>query len=140
MAMYMTFTSLRAWPKGGGMVLLLAVNKFACHFLDSTFHHLNISIFVDCFKMYKQHNPVMDVSARTTMKSAAKYEKHCELQDSVNQERELNAYCIFGLFLKSCLLQCLLFLCGACHSSFTFSCFHVSMKLWLHTHMCLGGA
>jgi len=27
----------------------------------------------------------IDVSARTTMKGAAKCDKHCELQDSVNQ-------------------------------------------------------
>jgi len=27
----------------------------------------------------------MDVSARTTMKGAAKCDKHCELQNSVNQ-------------------------------------------------------
>ena len=31
--------------------------------------------------------PVMDVSARTTMKGAAKCDKHCELQDSVNQQK-----------------------------------------------------
>ena len=29
----------------------------------------------------------MDVSARTTMKGAAKCYKHCELQDSVNQQK-----------------------------------------------------
>ena len=29
----------------------------------------------------------MDVSARTTMKGAAKRDKHCELQDSVNQSQ-----------------------------------------------------
>ena len=29
----------------------------------------------------------MDVSARTTMKCAAKCDKHCELQDSVNQQK-----------------------------------------------------
>ena len=29
----------------------------------------------------------MDVSARTTMKGAAKCDKHCELQDSVNQQK-----------------------------------------------------
>ena len=30
---------------------------------------------------------MMDVSARTTMKGAAKCDKHCELQDSVNQQK-----------------------------------------------------
>ena len=29
----------------------------------------------------------MEVSARTTMKGAAKCDKHCELQDSVNQQK-----------------------------------------------------
>ena len=29
----------------------------------------------------------MDVSARTTLKGAAKCDKHCELQDSVNQQK-----------------------------------------------------
>ena len=29
----------------------------------------------------------MDVSARTTMKGAAKCDKHCDLQDSVNQQK-----------------------------------------------------
>ena len=53
----------------------------------------------------------MDVSARKAMKGAAKCDKHCELQDSVNQkkaERKL----LFGLFLKAYLLQCLCFSAG----------------------------
>ncbi len=48
-----------------------------------------------------------DVSARTTMKGAAKCDKHCDLQNSVNQqgfERILR----FRVPLKACLLQCLL--------------------------------
>ena len=68
------------------MDLLIAVSKFARHFLDLEFHHLNISHF----RLWLQdvnttQPPVMDVSARTTMAGAMKCVKHCELQDSVNQ-------------------------------------------------------
>ena len=38
---------------------------------------LSISVFLQL--------SAIDVSARTTMKGAAKCDKHCELQDSVNQ-------------------------------------------------------
>ena len=40
------------------------------------------------------------VLARTTMEGAAKCDKHCELQDSVNQE-EVERILLFGLFLKA---------------------------------------
>ena len=45
-------------------------------FVPQIFTIFTFSIFVNGFKM--------DVSARTTMKAAAKCEKHCELHDSVN--------------------------------------------------------
>lgn len=37
------------------------------------------------FPLYLLQLSAIDVSARTTMKGAAKCDKHCELQDSVNQ-------------------------------------------------------
>ena len=40
------------------------------------------------------------VLARTKMKAPAKCDKHCELQDSVNQ-KELESILLFGLFLKA---------------------------------------
>ena len=40
------------------------------------------------------------VLARTAMQGAAKCEKHCELQDSVNQQ-EVERILLFGLFLKA---------------------------------------
>ena len=42
----------------------------------------------------------MDVSARTTMKGAAKCDKHCELQDSVNQQ-EVERILLFRVILES---------------------------------------
>ena len=44
--------------------------------------------------------PVMDVSARTTMKGAAKCDKHCELQDSVKQQ-EVERILLFRVILES---------------------------------------
>ena len=46
----------------------------------------------------------MYVSARTTMRGAAKCDEHCVLQDSVNES--------FSLFLKASLFQCLLIVLG----------------------------
>ena len=40
------------------------------------------------------------VLARTTMKGAARCDKYCELQDSVNQ-KELERTLLFALFLKA---------------------------------------
>ena len=64
----------------------------------------------------------MDVSAPTTRKGAAKCDKHCELQDWVNQQN-VEHMLPFRVFLKTCLLQCLLFLCGVTQ----FSRFRVSV-------------
>ena len=44
--------------------------------------------------------PVMDVSARTTTKDAAKCDKHCDLQDSVNQQ-EVERIFLFRVILES---------------------------------------
>ena len=42
-----------------------------------------------------------DVSARTTLKGAAKNDKRCELQDSVNQQK-VNANCSFFFETSTC--------------------------------------
>ena len=42
----------------------------------------------------------MDVSARTTMKGAAKCDTHCELQDSVNQQK-VERILLFRVILES---------------------------------------
>ena len=61
---------------------------------------------------------------------AAKSDKHCELQDSVNQQ-EVERILLFGSFLKACLLQCLLFFLGGvslgCHV-FVFFMFQCSIR------------
>ena len=44
--------------------------------------------------------PVRDVSARTTMKGAAKCDTHCELQDSLNQQ-EVERMLLFRVVLES---------------------------------------
>ena len=50
----------------------------------------------------------MDVSVRSTMKGAAKCDKHCELQNSVNRQGLERILCSRG-FLSACLVQCLCF-------------------------------
>ncbi len=52
----------------------------------------------------------MDVSAQTTMKGAAKCDKHCELQNSANQW-DFERILLFQVLLKERLLQCLLHPC-----------------------------
>ena len=44
-------------------------------------HQLLLAIAIDYLQL-----SAMDVSARTTMKGAAKCDKHCELQNSVNRQ------------------------------------------------------
>ena len=39
----------------------------------------------------------MDVSVRTTMKGAAKCDKHCELQDSVNRQKLERILCFWDI-------------------------------------------
>ena len=68
---------------------MIAVSKVACHFfLDNNFHRLHI------FHVRRlpqdvstTQPPVIDVSARTTMKGAVRCDKHCELQDSVKRSK-----------------------------------------------------
>ena len=50
----------------------------------------------------------MDVSVRSTMKGAAKCDKHCELQNSVNRQGLERILCSRFL-LRACLVQCLCF-------------------------------
>ena len=55
------------------VVILSCIRILLLHYFQVDFHffHLQLS--------------ATDVSARTTMKGAAKCDKHCELQNSVNQ-------------------------------------------------------
>ena len=51
---------------------------FGCHFLDKNFHHLNIFHFRRWISVVcTTQLPVIAVSARTTMKGAAKCDMHC---------------------------------------------------------------
>ena len=83
---------LRALLKGcGGREGLVAVAAVCSLFLQSVsfdnlgLHRCVVSVVplapVFCFLQLS----ATDVSARTTMKGAAKCDKHCELQNSVNQ-------------------------------------------------------
>ena len=92
-----TFVHEALWPctwrsdvqlRGHGceVDLLIAVSNFACHFLDHNFLDLSIFHFRWLIQdVQTTQLTVFDVSAPTTMKGAAKCDKHCELQDSVNQ-------------------------------------------------------
>ena len=67
----------------------------------------------------------MDVSARKTMKGAAKCDKHCELQDSVNQQK-VERILLFRVIPES-MFASVSFVFSAGRGGVTFSCFHVSM-------------
>ena len=86
--MYMTFRRLRAWLRVGGGFFDYGQQSSPATVLTINFHHLNICHFRWWLTVvWTTQLPVMDVSARTTMKGAAKCDKHCELQDSVNQQK-----------------------------------------------------
>ena len=92
------FGHVQGWWAG----LLTAVNNFACHSLllfvfdtVAIFHLIRWQKGLDSTQL-----PVIDVSARTTMKGAAKCDKHCELQDSVNQW-EVARMLLFRVILES---------------------------------------
>ena len=69
----------------------------------------------------------MDVSARTTMKGAAKCDKHCELQDSVNQQK-VERILLFRVIPESMFTSVsFVFSAERVPQVSTFSCFHVSM-------------
>ena len=72
----------------------------------------------------------MDVSARTTMKGAAKCDKHCELQDSVNQQK-VERILLFRVIPES-MFAAVSFVFSAGRGGVMFSCFHVSMQHSLH--------
>ena len=79
--------------------MLIAVSKFACQFLHNNVHHLNI------FHVRRLPQdvsttqlPVIDVSARTTMKGAVRCDKHCELQDSAVRRR---THLLFRVIIES---------------------------------------
>ena len=77
----------------------------------------------------------MDVSARTTMKGAAKCDKHCELQDSVNQQK-VERILLFRVIPESMFasMSFVFFLRGVslrCHV-FVFSCFNAAFVALTH--------
>ena len=98
--------------------------------LTTTFTVLIFATFVGGLQLWTTKLPLMDVSARTTMKGAAKCDKHCELQDSVKTRIALSGYS-----WKHVCFNVFCVVCGACHFSVTFSCFHVSMQHSLQTHV-----
>ena len=53
-------------------------------------------LVVECTYMPSQLS-AMDVSARTTMKGAAKCDKHCELQNSVNRQELERILCFVDI-------------------------------------------
>lgn len=57
---------------------LVLVSVFALCFIKA--------IFIETIVLFEQQLSAMDASARTTMKGAAKCDKRCELQNSVNQQ------------------------------------------------------
>ena len=87
--------------------------------------------------------PVMDVSARTTMKDAAKCDKRCELQDSVNQQ-EVEHMLLFRVFMGGMFASVLFdYLRGVSlrlHAS-VFSCFKEASVTLMHVcQSCLACA
>ena len=87
--------------------------------------------------------PVMDVSARTTMKGAAKCDKHCELQDSVNQQ-EVEHMLLFRVIPESMFASVLLdYLRGVSLRLYAsvFLCFNVALVTLMHVcRSCLACA
>ncbi len=49
------------------------------------------------FAIYYSQLSAMDVSARTTMKGAAKCDTHCELQNSVNRQKPERILCFWDI-------------------------------------------
>ena len=126
LSMYMTFRRLRAWP---GFVDYVQ-QSWPATFLTIIFTILIFFIFVDGIQLYERTTqlPVMGVSARTTMKGAAKCNKHGELQDSVNQQK-VERILLFRVILESMFASVsFVFLRGVslgCHV-FVFSFFNVA--------------
>ena len=77
---------------------------------------------------------MLDVSARTTMKGAAKCDKHCELQDSVNQQK-VERILLFRVIPES-MFTSVSFVFSARRvpqvSLFVFSCFNVAFVALTH--------
>ncbi len=76
----------------------------------------------------------MDVSARTTMKGAAKCDKHCELQDPMNQQK-VERTLLFRFILESMFASLsVVSLRGVSlrFHGFVFSCFNVAFVALTH--------
>ena len=83
------------------------------------------------FQLYEQHNFQWWMSRlEQTMKGAEKYDKHCELQDSVNQQK-VERILLFRVILESMFASVsFVFLRGVslrCHV-FVFSCFNKAIR------------
>ena len=57
----------------------------------------SVSSFVNGFCHFYSQLSAMDVSVRTTMKGAAKCDKHCELQNSVNRQGLERILCFWDI-------------------------------------------
>ena len=93
------------------LVVLTAVSPAWCPCL--TFVH-------GCCHSYLQFS-VMDVSVRTTMKGAAKCDKHCELQNSVNRQGLERILCFWDIpesMPASVSMLCCSSCCGSLWASF----------------------
>ena len=75
----------------------------------------------------------MDVSARTTMKGAAKCDKHCELQNSVNRQ-ELERILCFRDIPDSMPASVCMFVCssGCCSLAYCCDCLRIK-SCWVCT-------
>mmetsp|Transcript_30897 Transcript_30897/g.77788 ORF Transcript_30897/g.77788 Transcript_30897/m.77788 type:complete len:84 (+) Transcript_30897:2271-2522(+) len=71
--------------KAAGLDGCLSPPFSSCRHLPFAFMFALHSYLLKWLSTFFLQLSAIDVSARTTMKGAAKCDKHCELQDSVNQ-------------------------------------------------------
>ncbi len=97
----------RSEPRRSSSFLVVAILCTDLRSLDQGKRLVLLAIFIASSQL-----SATDVSAQATMKGAAKCDKHCELQNSVNQwafERIL----LSRVSLRERLLQCLPYLCSS---------------------------
>ena len=95
--------SVNQWKLNACCSFGLLLDTFQIHVCATNFHHVGIFDCVDGFKM--------DVLARTTMKAAAKCDKHRELHDSVKVERILFFWVILEIMFVLCVCCVLCVVC-----------------------------
>ena len=83
-------------------------SRAAGHAAEPRLLHVSLLPFCPCMALRCHHLPMasaifflqlsaMDVSVRTTMKGAAKCDKHCELQNSVNRQGLERILCFWDI-------------------------------------------